>query len=343
MKRLLLPLLTGTLLALSTTPASAQSTPDPMLVALVPVAAVPGTPVATPSYIYTASTSPSVLTVVNAHAHHVATTLPIPPGSFATGISPAFSTIYVAAPSTVTSISSASNRVTATIHLPGVTQLAALSNGSAAVLYASGTALGVINQAGTLVYHRTLKVPATYLAAGPSIYSLSFNAPKKPIVSSYSLSLNPLAATNTPRGSSGLAATPLGVFVPDAASASLSEFTLALKATVTIQVTDPQLISTNANNVFVATPTKLYEYSSSSLVASTPLKAPLISMIFVGQRLYTTSFAPQSAFSTYNLPGLTSTSTLTLALATGTAVLVPGANLAYVSNHAGLLADVALN
>ena len=323
--------------------ASASKSPAPKITAFIPVAAVPDNPVSTASYVYVASIRPSVLSVIDARTHHVATTLTIPSGSFASVISPALSTIYVASTNDVTVVSPLSNRVTASLHLPRVTALAILSNGDAAALYANGAGLAVINSAGSLISHRSLKIRASYLAASSAVYTLSFRSPKNPVLSSYSPALAPSAVTTVARGASGLVATPLGVFVLNVPAQRVEELSVALRAATTIKVKDPQFVTTSGQRVYIASSKVLYEYTSSQLVASSPLKAPLISMLFDGAYLLTTSFEPEAAFCTYNVASLKALSRLTLALATGDATLVPGSNLVYVSNHAGLVSDITIN
>jgi hypothetical protein len=315
----------------------------PELTALVPVAGVPTNPVATPSYVYVASDAPSVITLINAHTHRVAATIPTIPKSFAIVISPNLSTIYVASTLAVSTFSTSSNRVTATLRLPRVTEIAALADGDAAVLYKGGSALGTISPSGSLSYHRTLKTPAKYLAASSSVFVLSFHSPKNSSLSAFSEALTPLRTMGTARGATGLVATALGVFVPNVAKKSVFVFSTSLSPERTLQVNDPQLVTTNGNTVFVSNPTRLYEYANSYLAASTPLKAPLISMLFAGSKLYATSFAPQSSLITFTTSSLKVTARLTLALATGQATSVPGSDLVYISNHAGLVADVTLN
>jgi hypothetical protein len=310
---------------------------------LVPVAGLPANPVATAAYVYVASDSPSVITVVNAHTHRVAATIPTTPKSFAIAISPNLATIYVAATGAVTTFSTYSNRVTAIVRLPRITQVAVLADGNAAVLYESGRALGVISPYGALSYHRALKTPAKYLAAASSIYTLSFHSPKNATLSAFSETGVPSRVMGTPRGATGLVATALGVFVTNTAKKSVFEYSTNLSPERPLSAIDPQFVTTNANSVFISGPTRLYEYSNSYLVASLSLKGAIISMLFVGPKIYTTSYAPSSAFTALTTAPLHATSHLTLALATGQAVAVPGSDLVYVSNHAGLLADVTLN
>jgi hypothetical protein len=342
-------LLTSCVLAALATPAAASPhhAPKPRhvptLTALVPVAGAPTNPVATASYVYVASDSPSVITLINAHTHRVATTIPTTPKSFAIAALPDPSTIYIASTLAVTTFSTYSNRVTAIVRLPRITQVAVLADGNAAVLYESGRALGVISPYGALSYHRALKTPAKYLAAASSIYTLSFHSPKNATLSAFSETGVPTRVTLTPRGATGLVATALGVFVTNTAKKSVFEYSTNLSPERPLSAIDPQFVTTNANSVFISGPTRLYEYSNSYLVASLSLKGAIISMLFVGPKIYTTSYAPSSAFTALTTAPLHATSHLTLALATGQAVAVPGSDLVYVSNHAGLLADVTLN